>query len=87
MVVTLHHMVRVLVSGPAERAARELRDTGHEIVLAAPGASVDRLAAAAVQEDVLAIGLVETDTHVDAAALPAALAACDADDIVVFLLD
>jgi methylmalonyl-CoA mutase cobalamin-binding subunit len=77
-------MVRVLLSGPAERAARVLRDTGHEVVLAGPGVSAAELAAAAIQEDVTAVALVDADPSVDPAAVPDALAAYGAGDIVVF---
>jgi methylmalonyl-CoA mutase cobalamin-binding subunit len=80
-------MVRVLLSGPAERASRELRDTGHEVVLAGPGLSADQLAAAAIQEDVVAVALVCGAANIEAAAVPAALAAFGAPDIVVLAVD
>ena len=95
-------MVRVLVGGPTagndeptpgapaasvDAAARALRDTGHEIVLATPGVSPAQLAAAAIQEDVVAIGVVSAATDDAVGALPDALAAYDAGDIVVFSVD
>src|SRR3712207_2966134 len=91
VLVTPRQMVRVLVGGPAARndgptpvglaplvdaAVRELRDAGHEVVLATPGVSSAQLAAAAVQEDVVAVGLSASDDM--ASALPYALAAYDA---------
>ena len=95
-------MVRVLVGGPTsgnadatpgapdssvDAAARRLRDAGHEVVLATPGVSAAQLAAAAIQEDVLAIGVVSAAGDDAVGALPDALAAYDAGDIVVFALD
>jgi len=95
-------MVRVLVGGPtsgnADRAAalptaavdaavRRLRDAGHEVVLATPGVSAVHLAAAAIQEDVVAIGLVSVADDDETGAVPDALAAYDAGDIVVFSVD
>lgn len=70
-----------------DAVARALRDAGHEVVLAAPGVSADALAAAAVQEDVVAIALVSAATEGSAGELPDALAAYGGGDIVVFALD
>jgi methylmalonyl-CoA mutase cobalamin-binding subunit len=77
-------MVRVLVGGLAPGAVRELRDGGHEVVLVETGVSAERLAASAIQEDVVAIAVLETDSDLDPGDVAAALAAYDADDIVVF---
>jgi methylmalonyl-CoA mutase cobalamin-binding subunit len=49
--------------------------------------SAVHLAAAAIQEDVVAIGLVSAADDDEVGALPDALTAYDAGDIVVFSLD
>ena len=74
-------------SASVDAAVRRLRDGGHEVVLATPGVSAVHLAAAAIQEDVVAIGLVSAANDDEAGALPDALAAYDAGDIVVFSVD
>ena len=80
-------MVRLLVGGLPGRTVRLLRDAGHEVVLVDPGVSADQLAATAVQEDVVAIALAESDTNRPLGDVPDALSAYDAGDIVVFAVD
>jgi methylmalonyl-CoA mutase cobalamin-binding subunit len=66
--------------------ARRLRDGGHEVVLAGPGVTADEVAAAAVQEDAVAIAVPLGDSS-GAASVADRLAAYAADDIVVFAAD
>ena len=56
---------------------RVLRDSGHEVVLLAPGVSADQLAAVAVQEDVDLVAVADSNLG---AGPPDALG----DDVVVF---
>jgi methylmalonyl-CoA mutase cobalamin-binding subunit len=80
-------MVRVLTSGLSPRVVRKLRDGGHEVVVVDAGVSAEQLAAAAVQEDVVAIALWNGDSDIEAGAVPAALTAYEAGDIVVLGVD
>jgi methylmalonyl-CoA mutase cobalamin-binding subunit len=78
-------MVRLLVAGLSPREVRDLRDGGHEVVVAGAGVSADQLAAAAVQEDVVAVAVSGGASESDPGDLAEALARYDAGDIVVLV--
>jgi methylmalonyl-CoA mutase C-terminal domain/subunit len=65
--------------------ARVLRDAGHEVVYAGAVADPAQLAAIAVQEDADAVVLIADDQSL-AGEVAAALAACDAADVVVHVV-
>jgi hypothetical protein len=52
---------RLLYCGAALDEARGLRDAGHEVVVLADDVSVEQLAAVAVQEDVGAVAVSDTE--------------------------
>jgi hypothetical protein len=69
--------IRLLYCGDVQTGPWALRDSGHEVVLLAPGVSAEQLAAVAVQEDVDLVAVADADLGADV------VGALD-DDVVVF---
>ena len=69
--------VRLLYCGEVRTGPRQLWDSGHEVVVLAPGVSADQLVAIATQEDVAVVAVDDADLGAEA------VSALD-EDVVVF---
>jgi hypothetical protein len=78
-------MPRLLLSGDLPQESRRLRDGGHEVVVLGDGVSAEQVAAVAVQEDVVAVGVSDPELgRVVADSLGGTMADPSGGGVVVF---